>query len=89
MPSIKNDKTTHPEWSEFTTKNSFELPRMQLLKLIEQFQPHLKPTLVKESGQRWSNVLDGLYDKKEGLLKGYRKFKDVRNFLTCLIEKVF
>ena len=55
MSSIKNDKTTYPKWSDFTTENSFELPRMQLLELIEQFQPHLKPTLVKESGQRWTN----------------------------------
>ena len=73
----------------FYDESSFELPKKQLLKLIEQFQPHLKPTLVKESGQRWSDVLEGLYDEKEGLLKRYKKIKDVRNFRTCFIEKVF
>ena len=35
MSSPVNNKITYPKWSDFATKDNFELPRLQLIELID------------------------------------------------------
>ena len=74
--------------ADFASKPQFDVARLQLISELNQHKPHMLHTSVKDCGKRWTKVLEAIYSKNDGMLRGYRKFADHRNFRVGFIEKV-
>jgi len=83
------DSAIYVKPNDFASKDEFELARLQLASEIKNHNPHFLHSSVRACGNRWTRVLNAIFDDDNGMLRGYRKFKDHRNFRTCFIEKVF
>ena len=91
MPSPSNPTnppTKFPSVNDFATSPSFEYHRIQLIELCNEVEPHLVHSSSKNCGHCWSIVLNSMYDKDNGQLRGYQKYNKQRNF-RCFMEKVF
>ena len=79
---------SYPKHCDFVTKDEFESAHDQLQKSIHKHKAHLLPSSQKASGKRMSLVFEDMWDRENGMLRGYRKVKDHRNFRYGFVEKV-
>ena len=59
----------------FATKDEFEDARNQLRELIKNISPKTLSTSSQYCGQRWTQVMNSMWDENGGLLKNFRKMK--------------
>ena len=86
MSDANNHK--YPSIKDFANKAYFEIARIQLVSVINEFKATMVRTWIKESKKRWTKVLSSMYDKDNGMLRVYKKYEDGRNF-RLFVEKVF
>lgn len=82
------DHLKYPNIKDFAQKASFEIARVQLASVITKFGATVVRTGIKESKKRWSRVMLEMYEKDNGMLRGYKIYEDGRNF-RMFVEKVF
>ena len=83
-----NSPTEYAKSDDVATKDDFQVVRYQLITEIKKHEAHTLTTLVKKSGHRWKLVMEALYNGSNGLLRGYRKPSNHRNF-RLFVEQVF
>ena len=86
--STQIEDKNYVRFLDFCTKPDFLVARSQLVREIRKYRAHQIHTSIKDSGIRWSKVLDAMFNDDLGMLRGYKKFKGFRQF-RIFVEKVF
>ena len=84
MDSMKD----YPKIEDVATREDFRYIRLQLCAAIKNVQAHTVSTSLKYSGERWTSVMERMFNPLDGLLRSYKRFKSFRNF-RLFVEKVF
>ena len=78
------DSAIYAKPNDFASKDEFELARLQLASEIKNHNPHFLHSSVRACGNRWTRVLNAIFDDDNSMLRGYRKFKDHHLYFSIL-----